>query len=330
MDRFAPRGLPDGFGGAGVEPLPHPGDGEERRGTDLLDGFGEALDVGLVVDHVAGHRRGEHGDDLLGDVGEGQVGDDPVGRAHRDQVDEGGGHVAEGPVRQHDRFGHPGGARGVEQGRPVLGAEGVHPGLEGGIGNRAAAGDELVPGHHAVGCHRAVVHHHDPAQVGHLGALGEDAVQPLPVLHQDHRGLGVVDDVCRLLGGVGRVDPRRHPSDRHGGDVEDGPLGLVGPEDAHHLPGFHAEGEQALGRGAHPGHVLGPGGGGPALPVMDGVGHGRAPLGTGPQGPADDALEPHGGLPLVDGRVSAGYASAGRSTGGTGRVVGDELPAESA
>ena len=198
---------------------------------------------------------------------------------------------------QHDRLGHPGGARGVEEGRPVFRAEGVHPGFEGGVGDGAPAGDELVPGHHAVGGHRGVVHHHDPAQVGHPGTLGEDAVQPLLVLHQDHGGFGVVDDVGRTRRrcSSGRSRPasprppwrrRRRWSIRAGWSRRCTPPARV-----------HAEGEQTLGGGAHPGHVLDPGGGGPAAPVVDGVGDNRAPLGTGPQGPVDNAVEPHGPSP---------------------------------
>ncbi len=138
-------------------------------------------------------------EELLGDVAQGEVGDDPLVRPDIEQRDQPVGGPGEVVVAQHHTLGWAGGSRGVDEGGQILGAEGIQPLGEGGVVHLVAFGDEIAPAHH----HRVVVvryavHRHDPAQAGETVTDPQDLVELRLVLHQDHRCLDMIRDVMHL------------------------------------------------------------------------------------------------------------------------------------
>ena len=176
---------------------------------------------------------------LLGDVGQGKVGHGGVVRRHPADTRRLVGGPGQVAVGQHHGLGRPGGPRGVDQGRHPVRLQGVHPFVHLLGRGLVPLGQELLPGHDDVvvdGLDAA--HHHHMLELGQVGQLLEHLGPLALVLEQDHRRLGVVEDVLDLGRGAGDVDPRRRRAHGDGAHVEDHPLGAVEAQDADPIAGL--------------------------------------------------------------------------------------------
>ena len=165
--------------------------------------------------------------------------------------DPGSDGLDEVAVGQHDPFGLPGGAGGVDDGGDVAGLDGGGPLLEDprvrtGIGGARLA--QLVVGDDARLLAGALPgHDHDGLQQRELVTDLEHLVELVAVLHDHHRRLGVPDDMAHLAGGVRHVDGGAAGPGRQDGEVGEDPLRTVLREQGDRRTRRHAEADQPVG-----------------------------------------------------------------------------------
>lgn len=193
---------------------------------------------------VAGESHGH----LVGERGQGQRAGQHVGQRQEDQqplplVEQrrqallgAAGLVEQVGMGQLAALGPPGGARGVDQGGRILGAQPVQ--TRGQLGRFHPCGrlGQLVEG---LGAGAVDVQH--PAQGGQLGGQLGDHRRVLVGLGECQHRLGVLQHPAHLLGGgrlVDRHGDRAHRQDRQ---VEDRPFVAGGREDRHPVAGLYPQ-----------------------------------------------------------------------------------------
>ena len=179
-------------------------------------------------------------------------------------------------VGEHDTLGKAGGAGGVLHVGHVVGPHGGGAAADLLGGRLPRQGQGLLPGQ-APGLPVANGDH--VAQEGEafavqglprLGALqlgaelGDDlGIVAVPVAVDHHQGVGVglAQEVLRLVDLVGGVHRHQHRADLGGGPEGDEPGGHIGGPDGHLVPGLHPQGDQGPGKLVHvvPELGIGPG-----------------------------------------------------------------------
>ena len=168
------------------------------------------------------------------------------------------------PVQQPHALGAAGGAGGVDQRRELVGGDRPRGLLDdarvlGEVG--LAELGEVVEADDPVAVRRTV-EGDDLGQVRQLVAVLLELGDLLVVLREHDPGLGVAEDVRRVLGVRRRVDGRRGARRTHHGQVGEDPLVARAGRDADALLGLDPEGEQARREPLHqvpglpPGHRL--------------------------------------------------------------------------
>jgi hypothetical protein len=185
-----------------------------------------------------------------------------------------GDHVEHCPVvavADHAALRRAGGAGGVDEGADVLrGDRGVALVPDRGVDAGALRGQVLGRERVRVGAG----HQHDLLQVRQLRAHLLHLRQLFGVLDDHHLGVGVVEHVAALLGGVGLVDRDHGGADRERREVEVGPLGAGVAEDRDPVALGDAELGQAQRQRPHDLQDLGEAAADPLLAVL--VADGRA------------------------------------------------------
>ena len=129
-------------------------------------------------------------------------------------------HRAVVAVGDHAALRRPGRARGVDEGADVARGHGAPSALPGG-GVTGAAGGEIVERDRVIA---GAGHPDHLLELRQLVADLADLLQLLVVLDDHDLGVGVLEHVLALLGGVRLVDRDDDGADREGGEVEVGPL----------------------------------------------------------------------------------------------------------
>ena len=181
-------------------------------------------------------------------------------------------------VAQPHALGAAGGAGGVDQGGELLGRDrgglvGDDAGVLGQVGGTELG--QLVQGDDPVAVGRAV-EGDDLGQVRQLVLALAQLGDLLVVLGEDEAGLGVAEDVRRVLGVGARVDRGRGARGAHHREVGQDPLVARAGHDADPLLRLEAEREQSRREGLDPVTGLLPGDGLPrvALRVAEGLARG--------------------------------------------------------
>ncbi len=213
VDAVVELGLAVGVGGerrvhAVVDLLPHPRDAERELRVDLFEILRELVGVGAAVDVVAEHHRLVVTDGPLRDVSHRQVRHHP--HAHEvvemDRALEDLDRVHDVVLADHHALRWPRGARGVDQGRDVVGL-----GERSELGKVGAAGGEEFGGLVDTIGQRSLgrLDHVDEFECGQFVTDLQDPVEEPLVLDDRDACLGMTGEVLDLF-------RRRRVVDAHG------------------------------------------------------------------------------------------------------------------
>ena len=245
---------PGGIGHAQVhgrgEFLPDARDAGEVGRRDLAQVAEQGVEALDEVHHITDADRLEHRDQVLVDVGEGQVGDDLVlrrGGIHRHQ---GLRRPQDGGVGKHGALGRPGRAGGVDDHRRVLRLHALAP-LRRRTWMRLGEGhsllEEIVEKNYSlVGKppqSLRVPYHHplDPR----LAQDRQHLVELLLVFEENQPRFRVVEQVVDLLGGGGGIDAAGHAARGLDAEMAVQPLRPVLTEHRHVLLGAEPESQES-------------------------------------------------------------------------------------
>jgi hypothetical protein len=142
----------------------------------------------------------------------------------------------------------PGRAGGVDEGADVLGRDRRVERLPGAGVATGAFGAEVLHRDRVLG---AAGHHHHVLELRQAVAHRSHLLQLFCVLDDDDLGVGVLEDVAALLGGVGLVDRHHRGADRERGEIEVGPLRPRVAEDRDPVALLDSEGDEAEGERPH-------------------------------------------------------------------------------
>ncbi len=222
---------------ARLDLLPHARHAEEEMRPDLAQVLGHLLDALREVDAGPGGERQEHGGDLLGDVRERQVADQPVARSDGQELPRTLGDEDEIAVREHDALRRAGRTRGVDERADVVAAQGGAAALDLRRVRGRAPREQLVPGQLAGlalgrgAFLRLAFEQHDAAQARGRPARGREPLEGRAAVDDRDLRVRVLGDVAALLGRRVGVDAGRERADRHRREIRDVPLGPVRRED---------------------------------------------------------------------------------------------------
>lgn len=106
---------------------------------------------------------------------------------------------------------------------------------------------------------------------GHSSTAPSALLTHVRVLHDQQSGIGVVDDIANLLGGIGVVDGGEHAAARHDRRVGQVPVVGSSAHECHGIALLQAVMNQALGHGTHVSQELVGGDGHPIVAGLVGV-----------------------------------------------------------
>ena len=174
--------------------------------------------------------------------------------------------VGPGILGQPHALGFPGGARGVDQGGQLIGANRIDA-----IGHRRRrVGEQLLTALFEVGesdhpvAVTVTVDHHHVLHGGQFGAVSDELVNLLLIFGDDNSAAGVGDDEGHVLGMGGRVHRGGRSARRQDREVDDHPFVAGARGQCYPLFGLDAQRDQACGEEFNPLSDLLPGDGGPA------------------------------------------------------------------
>ena len=223
---------------------------EKDRRLDFLEMVTQRFHAAGVVKLKTGMSLVVHAAHLFGRVGHGEVGDQSLALIGLADLDHGGRHPPQIALTQGHRLGRSCRARGVNEGASVVGIQLGHACIQDlirdGLRRRQEAGPRQLR-QWKVGGGGVRLEHHHLAQVGHAIGAGLNARPPLRVLHHQHLGLRVVQNVGHVVDRARPVNTGRLGANRHGRKSGDGPLRPVEAEDGNRVTALNAHADQRAG-----------------------------------------------------------------------------------